>query len=80
VIPLARFSIGRSIHIPSPFPGLWNYWRESPPERGKGTDRLRLQNLERLQLLVRSAPRSGGSEEARAVAVEAVRVLFATER
>jgi hypothetical protein len=64
----------RSIHIPTPYPGLWDYWRESPPHRGGDGDRIHLENAESLQLTV-----GGGDagDDAKGVAVESIRVRFA---
>jgi hypothetical protein len=33
-IPLESLVSSRSILIPTPYPGLWNYWREIPAHRG----------------------------------------------
>ena len=51
-VPLSALRISRSIRIPTPFPGLWNYWRESPAARGRSGDHVRPENVERLQLTV----------------------------
>jgi len=75
-IPIADFRIGRSIHIPSPYPGLWNYWRESPPGRGAAGDHLQAQEIERIQLTLLPAAGERAGEDARAVDVESVRLLF----
>jgi hypothetical protein len=79
-VPLESFHIARSIHIPSPFPGLWNYWRESPPSRGAGGDHLHAEDLDRLQLTV--FPNSGdkAGDDATGAAVESVRLTFAGEK
>jgi hypothetical protein len=69
--------LSRSIHIPTPYPGLWDYWRESPPHRGGDGDRIHLENAESLQLTV--GPNSGDNagDDAKGVAVESIRVRFA---
>lgn len=75
-IPLANLAPSRSIHIPSPYPGLWNYWRESPSRRGAAGDHIRPENIERLQLTV--GPNSaGGAGDATGAAVESIRLNFA---
>jgi hypothetical protein len=76
-IPLDALRISRSIHIPSPYPGLWNYWRASPPGRGKNGDRVHVESIERLQLTV--YPNSGehSAEDGTAAAVESIRLHFA---
>jgi hypothetical protein len=79
-VPIEKFHISRSIHIPSPFPGLWNYWRESPPLRGIGADQLHAEDLDRLQLTV--FPNSGDNarDDARGAAIESIRLTFAGEK
>jgi len=64
-IALTDLKITRSIHIPSPYPGLWNYWRAIPVGRGQAGDHLHVENVERLQL-------SGDA------VVESVRLHFVT--
>ncbi len=75
-IPLGAFHIARSIHIPSPYPGLWNYWRESPAARGQAGDHVELGHVERLQLAVFPNRAGATPDDARGVAVESVRVGF----
>jgi hypothetical protein len=79
-VPIDQFRIARSIHIPSPFPGLWNYWRDSPALRGAGADHLHAEDLDRLQLTV--FPNSGDNarDDARGAAVESIRLTFAGDR
>jgi hypothetical protein len=52
-VSLDSLEFSRSIHIPSPFPGLWNYWRQGPPARA--TTHIRPGAVERLELRVRGA-------------------------
>src|SRR5882757_5382954 len=61
-IPLSALRLSRSIHIPSPYPGLWNYWRV-----GRQQGALRVGDVERVQLTVYA-----GDD----VAVEAIRLIF----
>jgi hypothetical protein len=75
-IPLSAFRISRSIHIPSPYPGLWNYWRASPAARGQGSDRVRVENLERLQLTVYPNSSERPADDAAGAAVESIRLHF----
>jgi hypothetical protein len=79
-VPIDQFHISRSIHIPSPFPGLWNYWRDSPALRGVGADRLHAEDLDRLQLTV--FPNSGeyARDDAAGAAIESIRLIFAGDR
>ena len=67
-VPLASLRAGRSIHIPSPYPGLWNYWRASAQGRGGGNDRLEPAQLERLQLTVMPNQDERASDDASGVA------------
>ena len=68
-VPLRALHSSRSIHIPSPYPGLWDYWRDSPKQRGTPGDHIHAENIERLQLTV--TPNSEG------VAVESIQLQFA---
>jgi hypothetical protein len=76
-VPLENLAISRSIHIPSPFPGLWNYWRLSPADRGGSGDHIRVQDVERLQLTV--FPNSGehAGDDAKGAAVESIALTVA---
>jgi len=51
-VPLNALHIARSLLIPSPFPGLWDYWREIPAHRGDAGDHIHLADVERLELTV----------------------------
>jgi len=51
-VPLNALHIARSLLIPSPFPGLWDYWREIPAHRGGAGDHIHLADVERLELTV----------------------------
>ncbi len=75
-VPLTNLRASRSIHIPSPYPGLWNYWREAAHGRGGSDDHPRLDQIERLQLSV--APNTGdrSTDDARGVAVESIVLSF----
>jgi hypothetical protein len=79
-VPLEHLHVARSIHIPSPFPGLWNYWRESPAGRGGSGDRIHVEDLERLQLTV--FPNSGdrAGDDAKGAAVESILLTFAGDK
>jgi hypothetical protein len=67
-LPLDQLQFTRSVHIPSPFPGLWNYWREGPPARAQ--DQIHPQSVERLELRVRG--NAGTQEDAPGVEVASV--------
>ncbi len=78
-VPLAQLHISRSIHIPSPFPGLWDYWRDSPARRGVAGDRIHPENVERLQLTVTANGGDGAPEDGRGAAVESIKLNFASD-
>ena len=79
-VPVDQLHLSRSIHIPSPFPGLWDYWRNSPILRGAAGDHLHAEDLDRLQLTV--FPNSGdhARDDAAGAAIESIRLTFADER
>jgi hypothetical protein len=76
-VPIDSFRISRSIHIPSPFPGLWNYWRASPPLRGAAGDHLHADDLDRLQLTVFPNAGDNAGDDAKGAALESIRLTFA---
>ena len=78
-IPLQNLHLTRSIHIPSPFPGLWNYWRASPASRGRGGDHIHLEQVERLQLTVTPNGGDTAGDDAKGAAVESIKATFASE-
>jgi hypothetical protein len=67
-IPLVEFTAGRGVLLPQGFPGEWNYWVGSAAGRGTGSDRPRLEHLERLQLSLR--PEEGVAARADGYGVE----------
>ncbi|HLQ13591.1 MAG TPA: hypothetical protein VK130_10185 [Steroidobacteraceae bacterium] len=76
-VPLERLRLARSIHIPSPYPGLWNYWREAAQGRGGPGDHVHLEDVERLQLTVTPNAGTTAADDARGAAVESVTLSFA---
>jgi hypothetical protein len=78
-VPVDQFRMSRSIHIPSPFPGLWNYWRASPALRGGGADRLHAEDLDRLQLTVFPNSGENSRDDAKGAAIESIRLTFGRE-
>ena len=74
-VALREFKNTRSIHIPSPYPGLWNYWREGAAHRGAAGDHLRADQIERLQLTVTP---NGADADAQGIAIESIQLLFAS--
>jgi hypothetical protein len=75
-VPLDKLRISRSMHIPSPYPGLWNYWRESPALRGGSGDHVRVADVERLQLTVFPNTGDYAGDDAKGAAIESIRLTF----
>jgi hypothetical protein len=75
-VPLESLRISRSIHIPSPFPGLWNYWRQASALRGGSGDRIHIEDVERLELIVYPNSGTHSSDDAKGAAVESIRLEF----
>jgi hypothetical protein len=75
LLPFDQLHFSRSIHIPSPYPGLWNYWREGPPARADG--RIEPQNIERLELRVRANQGETETDDASGVAIGAIWLEYA---
>ena len=76
-VSLSTLRPTRSIHIPSPYPGLWNYWREAPVGRLGAGDHIQIGNVERLQLTVTPNAGEHAGDDARGVAVESILLTFA---
>ena len=55
VVTLGDFKIARAAMLPQGFPGQWSYWMGPAGGRGGGADRLRLGQVERVQVSLRSA-------------------------
>jgi hypothetical protein len=75
-IPLASLVSSRSILIPTPYPGLWDYWREIPAHRGGPSDQIRPEQIERLQLTVTPNSPGNSGDDAKEVAVESIYLSF----
>lgn len=75
-VALEDLRAGRSILIPSPYPGLWNYWRPSPANRGAAGDHVRIADVERLELDIEKDHASAGGIDAAGVEVESVWLGF----
>ena len=52
-IPIGDFRIGRGVMLPQGFPGQWLYWLPPAEGRGGAGDRVRIGDVERLQISVR---------------------------
>lgn len=78
-IPLATLRAARGVLLPLGYPGTWNYW--SPPAAGRGGagDRVRIGDVERLQLSLRREGREPVAAGERGVEVEWVTLRAAPE-
>jgi hypothetical protein len=79
-VPLASLAPSRSIHIPSPYPGLWNYWRDSAAHRGLAGDRIHPQDIESLQLTVSANSGTPAADDANSAVVESILLEFNSAR
>ena len=77
-VALPTLQLSRSIHIPSPFPGLWNYWRAAAPGRGGPADHVHLEDVERLQLMVTPNAGDTAGDTAKGAVVESISLSFAS--
>jgi hypothetical protein len=75
-LPLQQLTHDRSIFIPSPYPGLWNYWRLGPQSRGSVGDQVHIDNVERLELSVGANTGDNAADTGRGVAVESVWLTY----
>ena len=75
-IPLADFRAARGVKLPLGYPGRWNYWVEPAAGRGRAGDRIRLAELERLQLSLRREDGMVATAGAYGVEVESVTLVF----
>lgn len=62
-VPLANLAFSKSLLIPTPYPGLWDYWRNGPTARATGP--MHVEDVERLEF--RS---EGGSVEIERVSLD----------
>ena len=75
VVPLDSLRPGRSVLLPQPFPGDWNYWVE-PTSRSGPPEGLRLENVERLQLSLGDEQHSTLNPGQSGVEIESVIITF----
>jgi hypothetical protein len=59
-IALRDFKVARAAMLPQGFPGQWSYWMGAASGRGGPEDRLRLAEVERVQLSLRAGDSAGG--------------------
>lgn len=76
VVPLSAFTAGRGVLLPEGFPGEWNYWVGPAVGRGGSADRPRLDQVERLQLSLRSEDGVGVTAGSYGVEVESIILHF----
>ena len=62
-IPLKEFSIGKGVKLPQGFPERWNYWVGPANNRGKNDDHLQIEQIERLQVSIRSSENEQNSSD-----------------
>jgi len=74
-IPIEALEVSRSIHIPSPYPQLWDYWRESPSGRGAKGDQINVGAIERLQFTIFPNTGEHARDDAQGVAIESVSLV-----
>jgi hypothetical protein len=72
LVPLSRFHVARSALTPTPFPALWDYWRETPAHRGGAADRIHVGEVERIEFTVHHS----GTPASDGVSVESVWLNF----
>ncbi len=53
VIPLDQLKLSKSVLLPMGYPGEWKYWIEPALGRGGSGDKVRMQNVEWIQLSIR---------------------------
>jgi hypothetical protein len=78
-VALGELHAGRSILIPSPYPGLWNYWRPSPPSRGGAGDHVHIADVERLEIDIEKDHGGVSGIDAAGVDVQSVWLTFNSE-
>jgi hypothetical protein len=75
-ISIADFRVARGVKLPQGYPGTWNYWVEPATGRGGAGDRIRLPQVERLQLSLRREPGVDVQPGSYGVEVESVDLVF----
>ena len=75
-VPLDSFRIARAVLLPQGFPGDWNYWVGPASGRGTSNDRMRLADVERLQLSLRDEAGMTLSPGQYGVEIESILLVF----
>ena len=73
-IPLDKLEFSKSILIPTPFPALWDYWRQGPAARANG--KIHTPDIERLELRVNQNAGETAADDGKAVEIENVRLDY----
>lgn len=71
-VDLSEFRVARGVMLPQGFPGQWLYWLPAAGGRGGSGDRLRIEDVERLQLSLRKEATIRGA----GVEVESITLTF----
>jgi hypothetical protein len=75
-IPLDSLRVARTVLLPQGFPGDWNYWVGAATGRGTPSDRVRLTDVERIQLSLRDEPGRTLMQGSYGVEVESILLTF----
>ena len=54
-IPLGKLELAKGVMLPLGYPGEWKYWFETAAGRGGSSDRIKLENVEWIQLSIRQS-------------------------
>jgi hypothetical protein len=73
-IPLQSLVFARSVLVPTPYPALWDFWRNGPAARSTG--KIHPQDVERLELRVRRNEGETAADDASGVEIESVWLEF----
>lgn len=73
-INLDEFTPGKGVMLPQGYPGNWNYWFSTPPQRGNNNDQLQLQKVQQLQFSVRAD--GNQSKEINTIQIAGVKLNF----
>jgi hypothetical protein len=76
-VALNELRSSKSMLLPTPYPGMWAYWRPAPASRQE--TRIQPKKIEQLELRVTNNSQPSAAETGTGVWVEAVDLLFETE-
>ena len=75
-IPVGDFKVARAAMLPQGFPGQWSYWMGPARGRGNAGDRVRLGEVERVQVSLRAGDAGGVGAGEFGVEIENMVVRF----